>query len=244
MHSELSPQPVSERGAPPCTESEGAVALVLEGPPSPGAYQNGILRALREGGPKPCWACGAALGACYAALIAGNPPERRLERIQQFSKLATSLALGAHTNPPEVDPRRKPSLWLAWLQSTLGAAHVPEDPYEGLRAILLGLVDFERINHAETRLSLGAYDAASTRLAWFDNREGEITPEQVIASLRSPLPPGRTLLETAFARTAAKPSIFPIALDSDSSGQETRNAALFALVYGAARAPRLEAALA
>lgn len=243
MHCEPSPQPVSERGAPPCTESEGAVALVLEGPPSPGAYQNGILRALREGGPKPCWAYGAALGACYAALIAGNPPERRLARIQQFSKIATSLALGSHRSPPEVDPRRKPSLWLAWLQSTLGAARAPDDPYQGLRTILLGLVDFERINHRDTRLSLGAYDSASARLAWIDNTEGEITPEHVIASLRSPLPPGRASLDAALARTAAKPSIFPIGLDSDGRGQETRGS-LFALIYRAAPAPRFEAALA
>lgn len=243
MHGEPSPQPISERGAPPCTEAEGAVALILEGPPSPCAYQNGILRALREGGPKPCWTCGASLGACYAALIAGNPPERRLERIQQFSRIAPSLALGAQGGRSEGDARGKPSLWFSWLESTLGTTGAPRDPYEDLRAILLGLVDFARIKHGETRLSLGAYDVASARLAWFDNTKGEITPEHVIASLRSPVPPGRGALEAALARAAVKPSIFPIAVDADARSEESPSAALLALVYGAVRAPRLAAAL-
>src|SRR6185295_7672143 len=60
------------------------IALVLQGGGALGAYQAGVYEALQEAGIRPTRVCGISIGAINAALIAGNPPERRLERLRTF----------------------------------------------------------------------------------------------------------------------------------------------------------------
>ncbi|MGH7057666.1 MAG: patatin-like phospholipase family protein, partial [Acetobacteraceae bacterium] len=165
MHVIPHSQSTEPRAAP------GGVALILQGSATLAAYQGGVAHALQEAGPAPYWAAGVSLGACYAALIAGNPPEHRIARISEFFSLAT-LPTSPYSR----------SLWSAWLQATLGATIGRRDGNPRLREILLQLVDFDRINRAETRLTLGATDPATGRFSRFDNSEGEITPEHVVAS--------------------------------------------------------------
>src|SRR5260370_40448940 len=62
----------------------GKVVLVLQGGGALGAYQVGVYTALHEAGIEPDWVIGTSIGAINAALIAGNPPERRLERLHAF----------------------------------------------------------------------------------------------------------------------------------------------------------------
>ena len=57
----------------------GRIALVLQGGGALGAYQAGVYQALHEAGLEPDWVSGVSIGAINAALIAGNPPDRRLE---------------------------------------------------------------------------------------------------------------------------------------------------------------------
>jgi NTE family protein len=64
------------------------VALVLQGGGALGAYQVGVYQALHEAGLQPNWICGVSIGAINSAIIAGNPPERRLEKAEYL--------LGAH----------------------------------------------------------------------------------------------------------------------------------------------------
>ncbi|MGY0504560.1 patatin-like phospholipase family protein [Luteimonas sp. e5] len=61
-----------------------AVALVLQGGGALGAYQCGVYQALNEAGIRPNWYAGISIGAINAAIIAGNPPERRVERLREF----------------------------------------------------------------------------------------------------------------------------------------------------------------
>ena len=60
------------------------VALVLQGGGALGAYQVGVFQALDERGFTPNWVGGTSIGAINGALIAGNSPERRGERLRRF----------------------------------------------------------------------------------------------------------------------------------------------------------------
>ena len=60
------------------------VALVLQGGGALGSYQAGVIQGLAEAGIEIDWVAGISIGAVNAAIFAGNPPERRLERLKAF----------------------------------------------------------------------------------------------------------------------------------------------------------------
>ena len=60
------------------------IALVLQGGGALGAYQAGVYQGLHESGVVPHWLGGISIGAFNTALIAGNPPERRVQALQEF----------------------------------------------------------------------------------------------------------------------------------------------------------------
>jgi NTE family protein len=62
----------------------GQIVLVLQGGGALGAYQLGVYQALCESGIEPDWVIGTSIGAINASLIAGNAPEWRLQRLQEF----------------------------------------------------------------------------------------------------------------------------------------------------------------
>src|SRR3954463_11567517 len=62
----------------------GQVVLVLQGGGALGAYQLGVYRALHESGIQPDWVIGTSIGAINAAIIVGNPLEKRLEQLSGF----------------------------------------------------------------------------------------------------------------------------------------------------------------
>jgi NTE family protein len=65
------------------------VGLVLQGGGALGAYQAGVYATLAQSGYEPDWIAGVSIGAINGALIAGNPPERRAQRLRQFWELIT-----------------------------------------------------------------------------------------------------------------------------------------------------------
>ena len=73
--------------------------LVLQGGGALGAYQAGVYEGLAEASYAPDWVTGLSIGAINAALIAGNPPELRVERLREFSNLVSS---GLLANAPRV----------------------------------------------------------------------------------------------------------------------------------------------
>src|SRR5690349_12210393 len=73
------------------------IALVLQGGGALGAYQVGVYQALHEAGLEPNWVCGVSIGGINSAIIAGNPPERRLERLQTFWERITARRVWHYT---------------------------------------------------------------------------------------------------------------------------------------------------
>ena len=72
------------------------IALLLQGGGALGAYQAGVYEALVEAQLEPDWVAGISIGAINSALVAGNPPEKRLERLRHFWELVTTHPLHAH----------------------------------------------------------------------------------------------------------------------------------------------------
>src|SRR6266446_10863159 len=66
--------------------------LVLQGGGALGAYQAGVYEGIAETGLAPSWVAGVSIGAINAALIAGNPPRRRVERLREFWDRVSSHA--------------------------------------------------------------------------------------------------------------------------------------------------------
>ena len=60
------------------------VVLVFQGGGALGAYQAGVYQAVHESGMEPDSIIGTSIGAINASLIAGNEPEHRLDRLEEF----------------------------------------------------------------------------------------------------------------------------------------------------------------
>jgi predicted acylesterase/phospholipase RssA len=58
------------------------VALLLQGGGALGAYQAGVYEALTEADLHPDWIAGISIGAINGALIAGNAPEARVDKLR------------------------------------------------------------------------------------------------------------------------------------------------------------------
>jgi NTE family protein len=58
--------------------------LLLQGGGALGSYQAGVYQALAEANLHPDWVAGISIGAVNSALIVGNPPEKRVERLREF----------------------------------------------------------------------------------------------------------------------------------------------------------------
>jgi NTE family protein len=194
------------------------VALLLQGGGALGAYQAGVYEALSEAAIQPNWIAGMSIGAINAAIIAGNPPDVRIERLHEFWTQVTSDAtwLGAADAWPGFvrgDDVRKfmnqvsANLALArgvsgffsarpltpWLQppGTPDATSFYET--KELRRTLERLVDFDRINAGAIRFSVGAVNVRTGNFVYFDNTTHTIGPEHVMAS--GALPPGLPAVE-------------------------------------------------
>lgn len=182
--------------------------LVLQGGGALGAYQGGVYEALWEAGFAPDWVTGVSIGAINAALIAGNPPERRVARLREFwDRVSSGIPLIA---PATFDPfRRAFNLASASASATFGvpglfeprippAIFAPEGTIAALsvydtaplRETLAEMVDFGRINEGEMRFAVGAVHVMSGNSVYFDNYVPDtiITSDHVMAS--GALPPG------------------------------------------------------
>ena len=94
-----------------------SVALLLQGGGALGAYQAGVYEALAEDGILPNWLGGISIGAINCAIIAGNPPEKRVERLRQFWELVTADRFGGWPGSPVLS---RPVEFLKTVQGDLG----------------------------------------------------------------------------------------------------------------------------
>ena len=192
--------------------SEAAVdeeeILVLQGGGALGSYQAGAYEALCAGGHTPTWLAGISIGAINAALIAGNPPERRVARLHEFWDTVTA---GSFASLPGLESGshfhglfNEASAFATALFGRAGF-FVPRFPPpmlqpEGspgalsfydtapLQATLERLVDFDLLNDGATRLSIGAVNVRTGNFAYFDTRKQRVDVRHVMAS--GALPPG------------------------------------------------------
>lgn len=179
--------------------------LLLQGGGALGAYQAGVYEVLAEGGYAPDWIAGISIGSINAAIIAGNPPDQRAPRLRRFWERITSTfnwpapdgdwprtlfntlnSLGVMAcGLPDFFRPRVPSPLFRPRGAKGATSFYDTDP---LLETLNELVDFERINDGEVRLTLGAVDIEQGNFVCFDSNEQRIGPEHVLAS--SSLPPG------------------------------------------------------
>jgi NTE family protein len=184
------------------------VALVLQGGGALGSYQAGVYEALASSDYKPGWVAGISIGAINAALIAGNSPETRVEKLREFWRAITTPARWAvpisglfNGAGLPFDLAKQFSAMNALLlgQTNFFSPRKPADWWFGrtptsyydtnsLKSTLERLVDFDRINSREIRFSVGAVNIRTGNFVYFDNAEIEIRPEHVLAS--GALPPG------------------------------------------------------
>src|ERR1700722_4697625 len=197
--------------APATIPASARKVLVLQGGGALGSYQAGAYQALCHAGFEPEWIAGISIGAINAAIIAGNPPEKQVDRLKEFWGMVsspvswspitkgdrarsffneTSAALIATFGVPGFfTPRFPPAP--VWPQgSPQSQSYYDTAP---LRKTLEQLVDFDRINDCKTRLSVGAGSGTSGNFRKFDNHEfktlgKKIGPEHIMAS--GALPPG------------------------------------------------------
>src|SRR5437763_9879315 len=161
--------------------------LVLQGGGALGSYQAGVFEALAAEGIAPTWVAGISIGAINAALIAGNAPGERVARLREFWELVSS-ALPAPAWTPDGFTRR----WLNAIATTQAlffgvpgffTPRVPSPPFHRpgslaaisyydttpLKHTLERLIDFERLNSGEGRLSLAALNLRTGNLQYSDS---------------------------------------------------------------------------
>ncbi|WP_064032292.1 patatin-like phospholipase family protein, partial [Methylosinus sp. R-45379] len=193
-----------------------SIALLLQGGGALGAYQAGVYQALAEHRIEPTWVAGISIGAINSAIIAGNAPEHRVDRLRAFWE-GVSTGLNG---------------WADWLPHLVHEKHVrgvvnqfaaggvlmngvpgffsprfPSPPLQrsgtvgatswyhtaALRPTLERLIDFDRINTRAMRFSVGAVNVRTGNFAYFDNATDTIRVEHVMAS--GALPPGFPAVE-------------------------------------------------
>ncbi|MEJ0062535.1 MAG: patatin-like phospholipase family protein [Alphaproteobacteria bacterium] len=269
------PEPPSRRALP-----FGSVALLLQGGGALGAYQAGVYEALAEADLHPDWVAGISIGAINSAIIAGNSPEQRIDKLRQFwegltaNSLGTSVGQfrdaaknyplfalfdqtgsaaaaagaeasefmfshwpGAYTQKlhefwermakkpfehllcemesfvvkgdisrgvinqmsaaytllngvPGFFSPRVPGPWLLPTGSLDATSYCDPSP---LKSTLEQLIDFDRINAGETRLSVEAVNVRSGNYVYFDSTSEKIRVEHIMAS--GALPPGFPAVE-------------------------------------------------
>jgi NTE family protein len=182
------------------------VALVLQGGGALGSYQVGVYQALDKAGIEIDWVAGISIGAINAAIIAGNPCERRLERLHAFwGKISGGLpafpfwdgdfgrealhemaaatvamfGVSGFFRPRLLSPFFAPAGSLDALSFYDSAP---------LMETLDSLIDWDLLNDGPTRLSVGAVEVESGNFRFFDNRIDRIDVRHIMAS--GALPPG------------------------------------------------------
>ncbi|CAE6853397.1 hypothetical protein R75461_07587 [Paraburkholderia nemoris] len=196
------------------------VALMLQGGGALGAYQAGVFQGLYEAGIEPNWLAGISIGALNTAIIAGNPPEKRVERLLQFWETICQPAFGPplpafieHALFNSSEAVRKAFTATQAMGAIVEGQKgffVPRFPpplptvsgppqlasyYDTtpLKATLEALCDFDRINSGEMRVSVGAVNCGTGNFAYFDNKHTKLRPEHFMAS--GALPPGFAAVE-------------------------------------------------
>ena len=185
------------------------IACVMQGGGALGIYQVGAYRAIQERGYSPNYLTGVSIGGINAAIIAGNPPEKQIEKLMAFWEgISPKILNHVLSNVPNttifrdmrnlmgamyplmfgLDGFFKPRLIHPWIQSENTPDKLSYYDTSELRTTLENLIDFDLINEKKTTLCLGAVNVESGEMIFFNNQKMKLTVEHVMAS--AALPPG------------------------------------------------------
>ena len=188
---------------PPKRALPGQVVLVLQGGGALGAYQVGVFEALHDAGIQPDWVIGTSIGAINGALIAGNAPAQRLERLKAFwdhvqqqacaagpldwlgmGNLLANMSTVMRGIPAFFEPNISA---LRGARANVGVERAAYYSTEPLRRTLAKLVDLEYLGTGNTRLTVGAVNACTGAMRYFDSRDEPLVLDHIMAS--GALPP-------------------------------------------------------
>ncbi|MEO5686694.1 MAG: patatin-like phospholipase family protein [Burkholderiaceae bacterium] len=188
---------------PSPSPSPGQIVLVLQGGGALGAYQVGVYEAMHDAGIEPDWVIGTSIGAINAALIAGNAPADRMERLNAFWRHVETprgvagpfdwLGMGNLVANMTTVMRGIPAFFepnVAALRGSRADVGVEQAAYystDPLRQTLRDLVDFDSLADGAVRLTVGAVNANSGAMRYFDSRREALGVDHVMAS--GALPP-------------------------------------------------------
>jgi len=181
----------------------GQVVLVLQGGGALGSYQAGVYQALHEAGIEPDWIIGTSIGAINASLIAGNAPQSRVSRLQEFWNRVEQRPIWSFPGAfPGINEML--SYWSTIANGIPGffrpnpLAHAGADcqigtdsagyySTEPLEQTLGELVDFDLVNNCRPRLTVGAAHLRTSEMRYFDSRDCKLGVKHIMAS--GALPP-------------------------------------------------------
>ena len=192
--------------------------LILQGGGALGAYQAGVFEQLHQNDIQLDWLIGTSIGAINCALIAGNPPEKRVQQLRAFwESLAPPLASNQPWSvfTPFLQQWGIANTWSSWTSSNetmntltngvpgffkprVGAGWDMNAPVEigqnsfydtsPLKKTLEKYIDFQYLNKSPIRISICAVEITGGQMTTFDSKKQKIGPEHIMAS--GALPPG------------------------------------------------------
>ena len=194
------------------------IALTLQGGGALGAYQAGVYQALAEADLHPDWVAGISIGSINAAIVAGNPPEARVDKLSGFWNYVASTpgfdpfaSLGRYLLAGDAGRRFademsaataatmgvmgffRPRMVPPFLEPSGSPAATSFYDTGPLAATLERFADFDRINAGPTRLSVGTVNVETGNFVYFDSTSCRICPKHIMAS--GALPPGFPAIE-------------------------------------------------
>jgi NTE family protein len=180
--------------------------LILAGGNALGAYHAGAIETLEDFGVTPTRIIGTSIGAITGAIVAGNPPDQRMDRLRAFWRLSEQpqgAAAGA-----SLFGNRMPSRWEG-LGSGLSALLFGRPRLFGpnaggseivtgnraksmhdakpLAASLRDFIDFEYLAQSPVHLMVVAVDCETGEEVIFDNTSHPIMAAHLLASSAMPV---------------------------------------------------------
>jgi NTE family protein len=171
------------------SEADQTVAIVFGGGVGLGAYHGGVFETIARWR-QPNWLAGSSIGAVTAAILAGTAPDNRAQMLQKFW----------HAYPTEWNDARSLAHAQSWISAlaarmmgVAGQFHLrTPQPFQPFRSIydlaplqktLKEIIDFDRLNSGDVRVTVAATDIETGDLVLFDTRRGfKIGLDHLLAS--------------------------------------------------------------
>lgn len=171
------------------------LAVVFGGGNALGAYHGGVVTAMAGAGIEAGWVAGSSIGAVTGALVAGNPPERRVAAVREFWRRSVQVDPVTSWVPEawrkslhmaaalQARVGGRPSLYRLRLPELLGGSGKPGLYDAGpMRRAIMELVDFDLLNSGAMRLSVMTLDLETGTETPFDTAHERLTVDHLMAS--------------------------------------------------------------